>query len=239
MDQSPLARCPAEIRNRIYELVLIRSEGHYPNCRHDRFRPAISPESYKSISLPQVCRQIYQESIGIVYSMNTFHFSEQSYTTHCTDAGYDADIQCFIERIGKENSKALRSILFSGYYPVDIGYPGERAFLEQRLAGVARLSAKESVASCELASTFEIELTAGRPSAKLQLSFGDAGSLCSSISTCVQTLVERLALSPSESWRLAIGEWNLLRSHDQEDLKTFEALLEDVYKVYTAAHTSS
>lgn len=120
MDRSPLRRLPPEIRNRIYQLVLVQPGGIFI-CATPTFEDAIwggleqTPPPMSAppfmLSLLYTCKQVYQESIGMVYSMNTYTVAIWNWTKVSPITGF----QDFIQRIGKQNSQALRHIKFETY----------------------------------------------------------------------------------------------------------------------------
>lgn len=65
--RSTLLCLPAEIRNRIYELVFWQSDGIHIDGAQDMVEP---PENFLAIT--EVCRQIHAETRLLVYSVNTF-----------------------------------------------------------------------------------------------------------------------------------------------------------------------
>lgn len=87
---SPLLGLPAELRNRIYELVLGGKSIYLTSNRRvciGEIAPCVIPPGpgYKSIDrehgalqLLQVCRQIYTEAQALVFSLNTFRYSNAS-----------------------------------------------------------------------------------------------------------------------------------------------------------------
>lgn len=65
-DTSRLLKLPAEIRNRIYELVFADSTVIIQKAQKNVYRP-------ESIGILTACRQTYKESIGYFYSLTTFY----------------------------------------------------------------------------------------------------------------------------------------------------------------------
>lgn len=69
----PFLRLPAEIRNRIYDLVFVSDEYIGANATltkafyHDAAK-------YRNLAFASACRQIYQESANIFYAKNGFEF---------------------------------------------------------------------------------------------------------------------------------------------------------------------
>lgn len=87
-----LHRIPAEIRNRIYELVLVSDK---PINATRRPRDAVNP-------LLQVCRQVRQEALPMFYSRNTFmHLVRNANTAH---------LCLWLSSIGKQSCAFVNSL---------------------------------------------------------------------------------------------------------------------------------
>ena len=115
-NKAVLLTLPFEIRLQIYHLVLI-SRSNLPKHLHpgntrqlmvERERPddlhnrSIGPE------ILQTCKQIYQEANSILYSQNVFQFPEPCEALE------------FIERIGRENFKLVKTLEVSVYTKTEL-----------------------------------------------------------------------------------------------------------------------
>lgn len=79
MDASPLGRLPAELRNRIYELVLtlpttIEIDPTIPNDKRSKASSLLRSRP-NVFALVKTCRQVHSESNLMIYANNTFDFS--------------------------------------------------------------------------------------------------------------------------------------------------------------------
>ncbi|KAF1932386.1 uncharacterized protein M421DRAFT_290872 [Didymella exigua CBS 183.55] len=80
---SPLLRLPPEISNIIFACAVYRPNKMrlYYNSHIEIFRSGFSSHVYKrwhepiAFSLPQVCRQIYAETVTLIYTINRFSFA--------------------------------------------------------------------------------------------------------------------------------------------------------------------
>lgn len=107
MDHSPLARLPAELRNIIYELVLVQDEPieigwkRYgkSTVRHMR------ATNYCKAGLLQTCREIYEDCKGFVYSCNSFKLADQNSLHEVAK-----ELERFLLLIGQRNTALLKSM---------------------------------------------------------------------------------------------------------------------------------
>lgn len=126
MENSPLMKLPAELRNDIYELVLTRARPIELEYDHDRRRVIVdiwddaeqasvkpSPSGYLT-ALPSTCRALRTECSSLIYTNNTFTFYNVIYPGFAVDY-----FGVFSDTIGKQNTDELRSVIF------DAGYVGE------------------------------------------------------------------------------------------------------------------
>ena len=111
MDASPLGRLPAELRNRIYELVLIFPTfiEIEPSSQHaERPKaPELLGSNPNTFALVKTCKQVHSESSAIIYADNTFDFSDWEQPSQSLRCFND-----FIHEIGLTNTAALRAIEF-------------------------------------------------------------------------------------------------------------------------------
>lgn len=74
MEHSPLATLPPELRNRIYELVIINAKPIRVSSTHHHGRT----KTWKPPGLLRTCRQIAAEATAAYYSRNTFTSQDTS-----------------------------------------------------------------------------------------------------------------------------------------------------------------
>lgn len=81
MDNSPLAKLPAELRASIYEFALasptpitLSSQNGRSGSKLQRRRRLQSPSAH--MALTRTCRQIYRETGHLFFSLNTFEFRD-------------------------------------------------------------------------------------------------------------------------------------------------------------------
>lgn len=96
----PFLKLPPEIRNRIYDLVFVKTQyiGANGTLTKAFYRDAAR---YRHLAFASVCRQIYQESANIFYAKNGFEFF------------YIRPFLEFLEAIGPERRKLLTKIKFN------------------------------------------------------------------------------------------------------------------------------
>lgn len=108
--QSPLLRLPGEIRNQIYEnLVVFSQPVHiYRNDEADQQPPGPNLD-VQLLSLFLTCRQVHAEASAIFYSQNTFILPpNSSIAPHQIQANFL--FRWFLDRIGPRNAAALRHL---------------------------------------------------------------------------------------------------------------------------------
>jgi hypothetical protein len=107
--ESPLLRLPAELRNRIYDLVLY--EGDYNFASHFYIKDdqdqddflnfegfKVDPKVPNRLGLIRTCRQLYAETVLLPFSLNTFVFR-----THAMQYFFDS-------KTTMAQSRAIRAI---------------------------------------------------------------------------------------------------------------------------------
>jgi hypothetical protein len=83
---SPLLRLPAELRNRVYELVLYEGRYNFAGNKYVDFDTGwesldgvkVYAEDHNRLSLLRVCRQLYCDTALLPFSLNTFVFRSRS-----------------------------------------------------------------------------------------------------------------------------------------------------------------
>ena len=103
MDYSPFARLPRELRDHVYDLVLL-SPQPIPIIRNDEDHFIVLDTPHKSTALTQTCQQIRQESTKRLYAINAF--SIKRYWA----AQAAADLHYFLDSVGENNIAALQSV---------------------------------------------------------------------------------------------------------------------------------
>ena len=104
MEHSRLGKLAAELRIRIYEMVLVQNEPIYllkTVKGLSRFSPNQQPQI---LSLLSVCRQTQQECAGLFYSQNSFTLPQP------TMNGFGHSLKSFIAAIGSRNVDSLRKV---------------------------------------------------------------------------------------------------------------------------------
>ena len=110
MESSPLARLPAELRNDVYELVLI---GPAPLTFWTTYRRGkrcvmkIAPESKHLLALTEVCKEVRAETKLLFFAANTFVFAERQLRR--LPPIFDT-LRHFPSTIGSDAVRALRHV---------------------------------------------------------------------------------------------------------------------------------
>ncbi|KAH8600236.1 hypothetical protein B0O99DRAFT_590614 [Bisporella sp. PMI_857] len=128
---------PSEIRNQIYELLLVLAEpieitGYHLNSVSEALPQPLWSPTRKGFDLcPAILavnKQIYREAAPLLYSMNSFMVGESvaSYTYEPPRA----ILASFLDRIGSQNAGFLRRICiafpsFDGYYTGNVALQGD------------------------------------------------------------------------------------------------------------------
>ncbi|EME78977.1 uncharacterized protein MYCFIDRAFT_79889 [Pseudocercospora fijiensis CIRAD86] len=111
MDKSPMGKLPPELRNKIYELVLVKSRPIYvKSCLEtDPNRAVIctSNSERPELALLRTCKQIQQEATSILYHDNVFTFTSQNGDSALA-------FENFIKLIGSSSAASLRSCRVEG-----------------------------------------------------------------------------------------------------------------------------
>lgn len=72
MDNSPLGRLPAELRNHIWELALYQRDGNFIELTSMKFTRLFRSTRHP-LGLLRACRATYIECRAMFYAINTFH----------------------------------------------------------------------------------------------------------------------------------------------------------------------
>lgn len=129
MDQSPFGKLAPELRNRIYELVLVEPDGIIIKSRRHR-RPSVTPAV--SCSLAAVCRQTRQECLPIFWGANRFTVHMSYFDCFWFVSG-DANlkqmkmIHDWIDSIGPGNLQLMK------HFIIDLGEAGDDPTAWQRI----------------------------------------------------------------------------------------------------------
>lgn len=104
MDNSPLMRLPPELRNRIYDLVVIESQPITISIRKRRFGTPMRPPA-----LLHNCRQLRAEASPVYYSSNIFIAEEGQRSTL-------GPLETWLRMIGEEARGLVHRIHFNVYF---------------------------------------------------------------------------------------------------------------------------
>lgn len=108
MDDSPLARLPAELRNRIYELVLLYNDGVRMSMNYRR--------EWQPPALLHASRQVRAESSSIYYAHNTFQFLAWA-SPRPNKGMYDEVLVSWLRTLDAPSRASIRTInLHDGFY---------------------------------------------------------------------------------------------------------------------------
>lgn len=102
MDASPLASLPAELRNEIYELVLLEQSEVIITADNNKQR---SPDSVHP-ALTKVCKQIRTECHGTYFAVNDFRIKAPSYTSYPLQF-----LNQWLDHIGTANAQHLQTVI--------------------------------------------------------------------------------------------------------------------------------
>lgn len=106
MDHSPLAKLPAELRNRVYELSLHHDKPFILTGSARRRKGTLVPlhKLREPYALLVTCRQIRKEATQLLYALNSFvvHGSRHDRKSQA--------LRRFLGDIGESNTNALRHI---------------------------------------------------------------------------------------------------------------------------------
>jgi len=113
MDNSPLNKLPAELRNYIYELI-VAAEAPIHIMYNSHSEPTVAWIHKPQLSgLPEACRATHRESMQLYYATNKFSF---------TDFGGQREaklVQDFCAMTGPTNATALRPVTVKYDYTFD------------------------------------------------------------------------------------------------------------------------
>ncbi|KAI9716026.1 MAG: hypothetical protein M1812_005660, partial [Candelaria pacifica] len=99
----PFQKLPPELRNRVYRYVFV--SDRYIGGRKDSGRAFFrSARGFLNLNFQLSCRQIRQESAHIFYVENGFEFF------------YASTLVRFLQRIGKQNRKLIKTLRFNHVY---------------------------------------------------------------------------------------------------------------------------
>jgi len=166
MDNSPLAKLPAELRNYIYELALtcdtpcrVRSVGLNPQL--------LSPEQRQPLGLTATCKAIRAEPTKLFYANNSFVF-----TNGDSDCAFHRDqvqwFQIFAGKVGKANASVLQSVTIDvGRF--DIVYAGTRSLLVEAVVCAARLAKRYPNCDFSVKARIDVSYTMGYPMHEMKL----------------------------------------------------------------------
>ncbi|KAK3636451.1 hypothetical protein LTR56_014238 [Elasticomyces elasticus] len=139
MDDSPLSRIPAELRNRIYELALLQPEPitlttHMKiNATEPCYTCAPSLAIQHPTALTMTCVAIHREASKLFYAPNAFECEHSP--VFGTSSTSPADQ--FLVDIGHPNRLAIRSLLF------DVGPIHSAARLAEKLRDMMEFAEHE------------------------------------------------------------------------------------------------
>jgi len=118
MDNSPLSKLPAGLRNHIYELVLsLRqpivfrrgSANVHNHCPHAIHLPTLATPH--PLALPSTCKETRAETLQFFHATNTFELRFHS----DEERGFRPALKCFFDLLGRTNLPSLRNFI------VDVG----------------------------------------------------------------------------------------------------------------------
>lgn len=101
MENSPLAKLPQELRNRIYENVLVSDSP----IRIASISPSELPSVWKPPGLLQTCRQVAAEATAIFYGRNTFWERNSS-----SSLGSDLLLRKWLRKLPAEKRSFIRRL---------------------------------------------------------------------------------------------------------------------------------
>ncbi|KAF2764608.1 hypothetical protein EJ03DRAFT_19381 [Teratosphaeria nubilosa] len=101
---------PAEVRNTIYSLVLVKSEPIEPQSQHHRAEERII------MGFVRTNKQIYEESIKLYYNSNVFLFRCESPMgfSHCARCRLKAGLARFFEKMPSEMREVVERVDLRG-----------------------------------------------------------------------------------------------------------------------------
>ncbi|KAI7280677.1 hypothetical protein KC345_g4597 [Hortaea werneckii] len=116
MDNSPLTKLSAELRNEIYHLVLYSPEGftiiYIGNILFDDKVLRNENHQVQPLALTATCKALRTETLQLFYAINTFTFKFRH-----LDLLEDV-FGVFRDRIGDDCVRALRQVFAECYHPI-------------------------------------------------------------------------------------------------------------------------
>ncbi|KAK4550180.1 hypothetical protein LTR36_003147 [Oleoguttula mirabilis] len=111
MENSPLARLPPELRNRIYELAL-KSDRPFTLVFKHMLGQEPSAQQRHPTGLARTCKALRKEATQLFYAINAFEIqTDESPDYISTTCCYLVrNVRAFVDMIGASNACALRSI---------------------------------------------------------------------------------------------------------------------------------
>ncbi|PPJ51509.1 hypothetical protein CBER1_07967 [Cercospora berteroae] len=151
MENSPLEKLPAELRNEIYRLAVSANKPLNVCARSPGYHKAVQPP------ITRVCRQIRGESLGIFYHCNDLVFKVVS--AECWDDGADNigdrmdEIELWLKCTRKKNRAAIRNLQIvcgSNFRPPN--YDSEWQFLKGMLLehGYGEKEKRKNILKCSI-----------------------------------------------------------------------------------------
>lgn len=117
MENSPLVKLPPEIREYVYELIL--QDASYLTINLSSGRPRLLQSRglrHHPLALAQTCALLRHEAHPVFFRTNTFALETDHITTYHPGYGlrtsWFATLQHWLNLIGKENRRQLRSVDF-------------------------------------------------------------------------------------------------------------------------------
>lgn len=108
MENAAFVKLSAEMRNRIYQEVLLEADGIQVYFFPSGARPLVEPQRKGRLAITAVCHQIREESLPMFYGANRFTLRTSRLAfRHCP---MDREIECFLPMIGTRAAMLLRDI---------------------------------------------------------------------------------------------------------------------------------
>lgn len=147
MEASPLARLPAELRNRIYEVILVYDNPTWiaVYLMHARLFRQRSSRPRHVLALVLTCKQLNAEAGSLHYALNTFTLY------------HDVSLRKWCYAIGERNTKDLRTVI------VDLGLFSPKswnAHIAPQISNAAR-SARLLSTRCNITVEARLEIWEG------------------------------------------------------------------------------
>jgi len=180
MDDSPLRKLPAELRNTIYEMASYVPEGVVVNKMAHRSQhveeestaagatmttSATASQSPHLLALTHVCKEIRTEVLGTFYAINNFRLVLPVFaSTKPTQANF-FDVRAWLDTLDIKCRTAFTGFELDLGTFATCGFPGCANCVESLDGGVSSLVAiLESFGNCKVSSfTVRVELTTNLP----------------------------------------------------------------------------